>query len=55
MQVMVTNTTRLCSTKPAVTVNGLFPGPTIFANEDDHLLVKVVNQVQYNLTIHWLV
>ncbi|XP_027089678.1 laccase-4 [Coffea arabica] len=51
--VMVTNTTRLCSTKPAVTVNGLFPGPTIFANEDDHLLVKVVNQVQYNLTIHW--
>ncbi|KAL3518087.1 hypothetical protein ACH5RR_020676 [Cinchona calisaya] len=51
--VMETNTTRVCTTKPIITVNGLFPGPTIFANEDDNVLVKVVNQVQYNVTIHW--
>ncbi|KAK9126219.1 hypothetical protein Scep_015065 [Stephania cephalantha] len=47
------NATRLCSTKPIVTVNGQFPGPTIYAREDDTLLVKVVNHVEYNVTIHW--
>ncbi|XP_009789474.1 laccase-4-like isoform X2 [Nicotiana sylvestris] len=47
------NITRLCSTKATVTVNGKFPGPTIYAREDDTLLIKVVNQVHYNLTIHW--
>ncbi|KAG5603056.1 hypothetical protein H5410_034426 [Solanum commersonii] len=51
--VMMTNVTRLCSTKPTVTVNGKFPGPTIYAREDDTLLIKVVNQVHYNLSIHW--
>lgn len=55
MQVMMRNITRLCSTKPTVTVNGKFPGPTIYAREDDTLLIKVVNQVRYNLSIHWLV
>ncbi|GMG98301.1 hypothetical protein Nepgr_000141 [Nepenthes gracilis] len=47
------NTTRMCSTKPIVTVNGEFPGPTIVAREDDTLLVKVVNHVKYNVSIHW--
>ncbi|XP_061347148.1 laccase-4-like isoform X2 [Gastrolobium bilobum] len=47
------NATRLCSTKPIVTVNGKFPGPTIYAREDDTLIVKVVNHVKYNVTIHW--
>lgn len=51
----MTNVTRLCSTKPTVTVNGKFPGPSIYAREDDTLLIKVVNQVHYNLSIHWLV
>ncbi|XP_055830521.1 laccase-4-like [Solanum dulcamara] len=51
--VMMRNITRLCSTKPTVTVNGKFPGPTIYAKEDDTLLIKVVNQVHYNLSIHW--
>lgn len=55
MQVVMKNITRLCSTKATVTVNGKFPGPTIYAREDDTLLIKVVNQVHYNLTIHWLV
>ncbi|KAL6503237.1 Laccase-4 [Orobanche hederae] len=51
--VVMKNTTRLCSTKPIVTVNGKFPGPTIYAREDDTLLIKVVNHVKYNVSIHW--
>ncbi|XP_020236824.1 laccase-4 [Cajanus cajan] len=51
--VVVKNVTRMCSTKPIVTVNGKFPGPTIYAREDDTVLVKVVNHVKYNVSIHW--
>ncbi|XP_010104683.2 laccase-4 [Morus notabilis] len=51
--VVLKNTTKLCSSKPIVTVNGKFPGPTIYAREDDTLLIKVVNHVKYNLSIHW--
>ncbi|KAI3461605.1 hypothetical protein Pfo_018268 [Paulownia fortunei] len=51
--VVMRNTTRLCSSKPVVTVNGRFPGPNIYAREDDTLLIKVVNHVNYNMTIHW--
>ncbi|KAG5566984.1 hypothetical protein RHGRI_002522 [Rhododendron griersonianum] len=51
--VVLKNTTRLCASKPIVTVNGRFPGPTLYAREDDTVLVKVVNHVQYNLSIHW--
>ncbi|CAL9169104.1 unnamed protein product [Musa hybrid cultivar] len=45
--------TRLCSTKSIVTVNGQFPGPTLYAREDDTVVVKVVNRVKVNVTIHW--
>ncbi|KAK4275193.1 hypothetical protein QN277_018319 [Acacia crassicarpa] len=51
--VVMKNATRLCSTKPIVTINGNFPGPTIYAREDDTVLVKVVNHVKYNVSIHW--
>ncbi|XP_043702182.1 laccase-4-like isoform X2 [Telopea speciosissima] len=51
--VVMKNTTRLCSTKPIVTVNGRFPGPNLYAREDDNVLIKVVNHVKYNITIHW--
>ncbi|KAI5675043.1 hypothetical protein M9H77_05993 [Catharanthus roseus] len=51
--VVMSNITRLCSTKPTPTINGLFPGPTIYAREDDTVLVKVVNHVNYNISIHW--
>ncbi|EXC01488.1 hypothetical protein L484_022065 [Morus notabilis] len=51
--VVLKNSTKLCSSKQIVTVNGKFPGPTIYAREDDTLLVKVVNHVKYNLSIHW--
>ncbi|XP_010483503.1 PREDICTED: laccase-16-like isoform X3 [Camelina sativa] len=51
--VVMTNTTKLCSSKPIVTVNGKFPGPTIVAREGDTILIKVVNHVKYNVSIHW--
>ncbi|XP_059643520.1 laccase-17-like [Cornus florida] len=47
------NVTRLCQTKSIVTVNGQFPGPRIIAREGDTVLVKVVNHIQNNVTIHW--
>ncbi|KAI0502110.1 hypothetical protein KFK09_017056 [Dendrobium nobile] len=51
--IVTRKTTRLCSTKPIVTVNGQYPGPTLSAREGDTVLVKVVNHVKYNVTIHW--
>lgn len=53
LQVVMRNMTRVCATKPIVTVNGKFPGPTLYAREDDTVIVKVVNHVQENVTIHW--
>ncbi|XP_022746355.1 laccase-17-like [Durio zibethinus] len=47
------NVTRLCQTKNIVTINGQFPGPRIIAREGDRLVVKVVNHVQYNVSLHW--
>ncbi|OVA17827.1 Multicopper oxidase [Macleaya cordata] len=45
--------TRLCHTKTIVTVNGQFPGPRIIAREGDRVVVKVVNHVQNNISLHW--
>ncbi|XP_020224415.1 laccase-2 isoform X2 [Cajanus cajan] len=47
------NVTRLCHTKSMVTVNGKFPGPRVVAREGEKLVVKVVNHVPNNVTIHW--
>ncbi|KAK6145459.1 hypothetical protein DH2020_022279 [Rehmannia glutinosa] len=47
------NTTRLCASKPIITVNGKFPGPTLYAREDDTVIIRVVNHVKDNVTIHW--
>ncbi|KAI4981933.1 hypothetical protein ZWY2020_022425 [Hordeum vulgare] len=47
------NYTRLCSEKTILTVNGEFPGPTIFARKGDVVLVNVHNQGHQNVTIHW--
>ncbi|EEF28494.1 laccase-4 [Ricinus communis] len=51
--VVTKTSTKLCSSKPIVTVNGKFPGPTLYAREDDTVLVRVVNKVKYNVSIHW--
>jgi laccase len=47
------NTTKLCATKSIVTVNGQFPGPTLYAREDDTVIVRVTNHIKDNVTIHW--
>ncbi|XP_057864359.2 laccase-17 [Cryptomeria japonica] len=51
--IQLKNVTRLCHTKPLITVNGQFPGPTLYAREGDRVLVKVTNHVNNNVTIHW--
>ncbi|KAK9163425.1 hypothetical protein Syun_004327 [Stephania yunnanensis] len=53
LKVVLKNISRLCGTKPIVTVNKQFLGPTLYAREGDRVLVKVVNHVKYNLSIHW--
>ncbi|GJE96101.1 multicopper oxidase [Phanerochaete sordida] len=39
--------------KPMLVVNGMFPGPTIEANQHDRLVVKVINRIANATTIHW--
>ncbi|KAH7678120.1 Laccase protein [Dioscorea alata] len=51
--VRLKNVTRLCNTRSLVTVNGKFPGPKIIAREGDRVLVKVVNHIPNNISIHW--
>ncbi|KAK7358152.1 hypothetical protein VNO77_00073 [Canavalia gladiata] len=45
--------TRLCHSKPLLTVNGKYPGPTIAVHEGDSVEVKVTNSIAKNTTIHW--
>ncbi|KAG7607941.1 Cupredoxin [Arabidopsis suecica] len=51
--VQVKNISRICNAKPIVTVNGMFPGPTVYAREGDRVIINVTNHVQYNMSIHW--
>ena len=53
LQIRQQNVTHLCKTKTMITVNGKFPGPRVVAREGDTLVVKVVNHVKNNITIHW--
>ncbi|RVW79266.1 hypothetical protein VitviT2T_028318 [Vitis vinifera] len=45
--------TRLCSTKNILTVNGQFPGPTLYVTKGETVIVDVYNKGSYNITIHW--
>ncbi|KAK8464950.1 hypothetical protein PHAVU_010G115300 [Phaseolus vulgaris] len=45
--------TKLCNSKDIVTINGMFPGPVVYAQEDDRIIVKVTNRTPFNVTIHW--
>ncbi|XP_023539539.1 laccase-17-like [Cucurbita pepo subsp. pepo] len=47
------NVTRLCHTVNLLTVNRQLPGPPVVAREGDRVLIKVVNHVAENVTIHW--
>ncbi|MCO5574812.1 hypothetical protein L7F22_028605 [Adiantum nelumboides] len=51
--IQYTDVTRLCHTKSLVSVNGQFPGPTVYVREGDTVIVNVTNLVSYNVTIHW--
>ncbi|OIV91406.1 hypothetical protein TanjilG_02024 [Lupinus angustifolius] len=45
--------TKLCSTKNILTVNGQFPGPTLYVTKGETIIVDVYNRANYNITIHW--
>ncbi|KAF3341394.1 laccase-21-like protein [Carex littledalei] len=54
LQIQEATYTRLCNnTKNILTVNGLYPGPTISARKGDIVYVKVINRGNKNITIHW--
>jgi laccase len=44
---------RLCRTHNTITVNGLFPGPTLEVRDGDTLVIKAINNARYNVTLHW--
>nr|XP_009772437.1 PREDICTED: laccase-15-like [Nicotiana sylvestris] len=44
---------RLCESKNILTVNGQFPGPTIYARKGETIIVDVYNKGKSNITIHW--
>lgn len=51
--VVTRNVTRNNETVAVPTVNGMFPGPTVHVNEGDTLVIKVTNDVDTDVTIHW--
>ncbi|KAI4325811.1 hypothetical protein MLD38_031175 [Melastoma candidum] len=51
--IQVKNVSRLCHAKPIVTVNNMFPGPTVYVREGDRVMINVTNHAQYNMSIHW--
>ena len=53
LQVQNTTIKRLCNEQVIVTVNGLFPGPEIDVQEGDTVIVHLINEAAYNITIHW--
>ncbi|PIN24544.1 Multicopper oxidase [Handroanthus impetiginosus] len=52
-KVQTKRVTKLCKTNDIVTINDMFPGPVVYAQEDDRVIVQVTNQTPYNATIHW--
>ncbi|CAA2994422.1 Multicopper oxidase [Olea europaea subsp. europaea] len=44
---------RLCTNKTILTINGQFPGPTIYATKGETVIVDVYNRANENITIHW--
>ncbi|CAI0375794.1 unnamed protein product, partial [Linum tenue] len=45
--------TRLCNKKQILTVNGEFPGPTLYVHRGDTIIVEVINNSPHNVTLHW--
>ncbi|KAJ3688301.1 hypothetical protein LUZ61_017465 [Rhynchospora tenuis] len=44
---------RLCKTHMRITVNGMYPGPTLEARNGDTMIIKAINHSPYNATLHW--
>ncbi|KAL0918052.1 hypothetical protein M5K25_010040 [Dendrobium thyrsiflorum] len=44
---------RLCKERVITAVNGELPGPTIRAHDGDTIVVHLVNQSPYSITVHW--
>ncbi|XP_020085980.1 laccase-3-like [Ananas comosus] len=51
--IQATPVKRLCEMHNIITVNGLFPGPTLEVRNGDTLVIKAINQALYNVTLHW--
>lgn len=51
--VQATPVKRLCNAHNIITVNGQYPGPTLEVKNGDTLVINVVNQGRYNVTLHW--
>ncbi|KAK7390426.1 hypothetical protein VNO78_25731 [Psophocarpus tetragonolobus] len=43
----------LCKKQVIIAVNGSLPGPTIYVEEGDTLVVHAINNSPYNITLHW--
>ncbi|CAM6128117.1 unnamed protein product [Calypogeia fissa] len=52
-EISLVSYTRNCYTKSLVAVNGQYPGPTIYVDEGDRVIVTVRNGGNANVTIHW--
>lgn len=46
---------KLCNDTLATVVNGQFPGPPVEATEGDTVIVHLVNESPFEITIHWYV
>ncbi|KAK1425275.1 hypothetical protein QVD17_20625 [Tagetes erecta] len=52
-KVQMLKVNKLCNTRDIVTINQIYPGPVVYAQEDDRVVVKLTNETPYNATIHW--
>lgn len=52
-QVQTMKITKLCKTNKIVTINQMLPGPVVYAQEGDRVIVKVTNETPHNATVHW--
>ncbi|KAF5804217.1 putative laccase [Helianthus annuus] len=52
-KVQMLKVTKLCHARNIVTINQMYPGPVVYAQEDDRLIIKLTNETPYNASIHW--
>ncbi|XP_076905961.1 laccase-6-like [Bidens hawaiensis] len=52
-KVQMLKVNKLCETRNIVTINQMYPGPVVYAQEDDRVIIKLTNETPYNASIHW--